>query len=203
MFLPQSVQQSPLVRRRFVVLDRDGTINVDRHYLSDPAQLELLPAAAEGLRQMQAIGLGLIVITNQSGIGRGVFDWVHLNFIHRRLCDLLREEGVYLEGIYVCPHRPDDQCDCRKPKTGLLKRAAHEKGFALADCFVIGDKAADIELGQSVGAVTFLVRTKYRPQLAPEGTILPNYVVDDVQEAAQVVHYLLSAHERYRPNDHP
>ncbi len=116
-------------QRRFVVLDRDGTINVDRHYLSDPDQMELLSGATAGLRAMRAMGLGLVVVTNQSAIGRGYFDLARLEEIHNRLRDLLAAERVELDGIYVCPHLPDDGCDCRKPLPGLLRRAAAELAF--------------------------------------------------------------------------
>ena len=182
-------------RRRFVVLDRDGTINVECEYLSDPDQVVLLPRAANGLRQLSERGLGLIVITNQSAVSRGFFDQARLDLIHRRLCELLEAEGVPLDGIYVCPHRPEDDCRCRKPRPGLLEQAAQELGFDPQACFVIGDKACDIELGQQVGATTFLVRTGYGAQVAAEDTVTSDYVVDDVWDAAQIIERLLSADE--------
>ena len=97
-----------MLPQRFVILDRDGTIIVERCYLSDPAQVELIPGAGAALRQLSEIGLGLVVITNQSGIGRGYFDRSRLDLIHRRLCELLEAEGVRLDGIYTCPHVPED-----------------------------------------------------------------------------------------------
>ena len=178
-------------RRRFVVLDRDGTTIVERHYLSDPLQVELIPGAASGLRQLSEMGLGLAVITNQSAVGRGFFDQARLALIHQRLRELLDAEGVQLDGIYVCPHRPEDACRCRKPETGLLELAAQELGFDPQASFLIGDKAIDIELGQRVGATTFLVRTGYGAQVAAENTVIPDYVVDDVWDAAQVIKRLL------------
>ena len=180
-----------MTRRRFVVLDRDGTINVECEYLLDPDQVELLPGAANGLRQLSEMGLGLVVITNQSAIGRGFFDEARLALIHQRLCELLEAEGVYLDGIYFCPHTPEDDCPCRKPRPGLLELAAQELDFDPQACFVIGDKAIDIELGQRVGATTFLVRTGYGAQVAAENTVIPDYVVDDVWDAAQVIKRLL------------
>jgi D-glycero-D-manno-heptose 1,7-bisphosphate phosphatase len=176
-----------MTRRRFVVLDRDGTIIVERHYLSDPEQVALLPMVASGLRQLREMGLGLVVVTNQSGIGRGFFDTTRLALIHRRLCALLKRDGIQLDGIYFCPHTPEDDCVCRKPKTGLLERAAKELDFDPEDSFVIGDKPCDIELGQRVGAATFLVRTGYGAQVAADPTVSPDYVVDGVWEAAQVI----------------
>lgn len=178
--------------RRFVVLDRDGTVIVERHYLSDPRLVELLPGAAAGLRALRDLGLGLVVITNQSAIGRGFFDQARLHAIHRRFSELLRVEGVRLDGIYVCPHRPEARCACRKPGTALLERAARELRFDPRSSFVIGDKACDIELGRKVGATTFLVRTGYGAQTLADLALAPDYVVDDVRHAASVIRTLLA-----------
>ncbi|MFQ5488638.1 MAG: D-glycero-alpha-D-manno-heptose-1,7-bisphosphate 7-phosphatase, partial [Gammaproteobacteria bacterium] len=177
-------------QRPFVVLDRDGTLIVERHYLSNPAQVELIPEAARGLRQLEKMGLGLVVVTNQSGIGRGFFDQARLNLIHRRLQGLLEAKGVHLDGIYVCPHRPEDNCRCRKPGTGLLELAAQELHFDPQASFVIGDKPCDIELGQRIGATTLLVRTGYGARVAAEGKVAPDYVVDHLGQAAQVIRRL-------------
>lgn len=181
-----------MARRHFVVLDRDGTIIVERHYLSDPCQVELFPGTARGLRQLARMGLGLVIMTNQSGIGRGFFDESRLEQIHRRLQELLAAEGVYLNGIYYCPHTPDEHCLCRKPKTGLIDKAAQELNFNPQDSFVIGDKPCDIELGQQVGATTLLVRTGYGAEVAASGAIAPDYVVDDLWEAAQLIEQLVT-----------
>lgn len=189
-----------MTQRRFVVLDRDGTINVERQYLSDPSQMELIPRVAGALRQLAEMGLGLVVVTNQSAIGRGFFDEGHLGLIHQRLRELLEAERVYMDGIYVCPHRPENDCSCRKPRPGLLELAARELGFDPQTCFVIGDKACDIELGRGVGATTFLVRTGYGIQVAAENTLTPDYVVDDVWKAAQVIKRLLAEDEETKVN---
>ena len=185
-----------MTQQRFVVLDRDGTIIVEREYLSDPRQVELIPGAASGLRQLSEMGLGLVVITNQSAVGRGFFDQLRLDLIHQRLRELLHAEGVYLDGIYVCPHMPEDNCLCRKPKTGLLELAAKELGFNPQASFVIGDKACDIELGQRAGATTFLVLTGYGAQVASESRVSPDHVVANLENAAQVIRHLLTMGER-------
>jgi len=184
--------------QRFVLLDRDGTIIQERHYLSDPAQVELIRNAANGLRRLSLIGLGLIVITNQSGIGRGFFDAAQLSLVHRRLAELLAREGVYLNGMYHCPHTPLDDCPCRKPRPGLVMRAAAEWAFDPQSAFVIGDKPCDIELGQRLGATTFLVRSGYGAQVATEATVNPDYIVDGIWEAALVIEDLLSSDERIK-----
>ncbi len=142
---------------RVVILDRDGTVVFDRHYLSDPAGLEFLPGAAEGLRAMYASGYRLVVITNQSGIGRGLFSMLAMQQMNARLMQMVDEAGAHLERIYVCPHRPEDHCDCRKPRPKLLLDAAAELGFAPERSVVIGDKQSDVEFGAAVGATTMLV----------------------------------------------
>jgi D-glycero-D-manno-heptose 1,7-bisphosphate phosphatase len=173
--------------RRFVVLDRDGTIIAERHYLSDPAQVELLPGAAEGLRRMAALGLGLIVVTNQSGVARGYFDLQRVDEIHARMRTLLAAEHVKLDGIYVCPHAPDADCTCRKPRAGLVLAAAAQLHFAPRECFVIGDKPCDIELGQALSATTILVRTGYGAEHEAAGSVRPDHVVDDLCAAAELI----------------
>ena len=185
-----------MTKRRFVVLDRDGVIIVERQYLSEPRQVELIPGAASGLRQLSEMGLGLVVITNQSAVGRGFFDQARLDLIHRRLRELLEAKGGYLNGVYSCPHTPEDDCPCRKPRPGLLELAAQELDFDPQVCFVIGDKACDIELGQRVGATTFLVRTGYGAQVAAEGIATPDYVVDDLEEAARVIGRLVAEEQK-------
>jgi D-glycero-D-manno-heptose 1,7-bisphosphate phosphatase len=179
-----------MIPRRYVLLDRDGTVIVERHYLADPEQVELLPNAAAGLRMMQALGYGLLIITNQSGIGRGYFDEACLARIHQRMYDLLCAEQITLNGIYYCPHAPDVQCACRKPLPGLVEQAARELGFEPSACVMIGDKAADIELGQRIQAVTMLVRTGYGKQEEAKASLHPDYIVDDLGAAALVLRNL-------------
>ena len=179
------------VRRGVVALDRDGTLNVERHYLADPAQVELVDGAAEGLRHLRRLGLELLVITNQSGVGRGYFTEGTLNEVHRRLRECLAAEGVELGGIYVCPHLPTDGCGCRKPGPGLLERAARERGFDPRDAFVIGDKASDVEMGRRAGSTTFLVRTGYGAEVAATDEVTADFVVDDLRQAARVIEGLV------------
>ncbi|HEY8154721.1 MAG TPA: HAD family hydrolase [Myxococcota bacterium] len=177
--------------RRFVLLDRDGTLIVEKHYLAEPEQVELIAGAAEGLRRLAARGLGLAVLTNQSGIGRGFFDAARLAEIHERLVSRLREEGVALDGVFVCPHHPDQGCDCRKPRTGLALRAAAELGFEPSRAFVVGDQASDIGLGRALGAATLLVRTGHGAETLARGEARPDHVVADLKEAAERIESLL------------
>jgi D-glycero-D-manno-heptose 1,7-bisphosphate phosphatase len=183
-------------KKPFVVLDRDGTIIVERHYLSDPSQVELIPGAAEGLAQLAIMGLGLVVVTNQSGIGRGYFDEARLHQIHHRMCELLATHGVWLSGIYSCPHTPEDHCTCRKPRPGLVERAARELDFDPTEAFVIGDKPCDIELGQRIGAATLLVRSGYGAQVEAAGTAEPDCIVNNIRDASIVIAELVHQHRQ-------
>lgn len=178
-------------RRRYAVLDRDGTIIVEKNYLSDPSQVELLSSAAKGLREMSSLGLGLVVVTNQSGIGRGYFTGSMLDQIHQRLTDLLGQHGVYLDGIYHCPHTPQDECECRKPKLDLLLRAAKENNFEPSACFVVGDKGSDIQLGKGVGATTILVNTGYGQETAKDPDVQPDFTVSGLSEVSETILSLL------------
>jgi D-glycero-D-manno-heptose 1,7-bisphosphate phosphatase len=181
--------------QRFAILDRDGTIIEERNYLSAPDQVQLIPGAAEAMRGMRNDGLGLAVVTNQSGVGRGYFDLDRLNEINQRMCQLLEMEGVRLDSIYFCPHTPDDSCNCRKPKPGMIEQAAKELKFDPAQCLVVGDRETDIELGQNVGATTFLVATGYGAETNSKQLAQPDYLVNDLLEASQVMRTLVSKNQ--------
>lgn len=182
-------EPSPPGHRRpgAVLLDRDGVLNVECHYLGHPDQVELIPGVAQGLRHMQALGLSLAVVTNQSGIGRGYFDLDRLGQVHDRLRELLEKEGVTLDGIYYCPHVPEDACTCRKPGIGLAARAAEELGFDPGRTVLIGDKRCDIDMGRRYGSTTILVTTGYGAQALAGGDVQPDYVADDLVEAARLI----------------
>ena len=178
-----------LSEKPVVVLDRDGTIIEEREYLSDAAGVRLIPGAAEALRDLKKMGFGLVMITNQSGVARGFFTEAVLQQIHARLEQLLAETGVRLDGIYICPHRPEENCGCRKPKLGLMQQAASDLGFTPERSIVIGDKPSDIEMGRNAGAVTFLVRTGYGAGAEAAQGSLADFVVDDLPAAAQVIRH--------------
>jgi D-glycero-D-manno-heptose 1,7-bisphosphate phosphatase len=171
--------------RRYVLLDRDGTLIVERNYLARVEEIELLPNTLAGLRRLTQLNLGLVVVTNQSGIARGYFGWPEVHAIHEHLTRLFADNGVSLAGFYVCPHDPDEVCACRKPEPGLALTAAQELHFDPATAFVIGDKPCDIDLGKRLGATTFLVRTGYGEQYAKGSNA--DHIVTDVLEAAEVI----------------
>ena len=131
------------------------------------------------------------IITNKSGVARGYFDLERLEQVHARLRELLAAEGATVDGIYICPHGPDDECACRKPLPGMIDQAAADHGFDPACAFVIGDKAVDIGLGQAVGATTFLVRTGYGRDYEAKGTAA-SHVVDDLRAAAAIITVLVA-----------
>jgi D-glycero-D-manno-heptose 1,7-bisphosphate phosphatase len=169
---------------RIAILDRDGTIVIDRGYLDDPSGLEFEPGAAEGLQWLYSHGYRLVVITNQSGVGRGYFPLERLQAMNARLNEMVERAGARLESIYFCPHSPDTGCDCRKPAQGLLRHAATELGFDPASAFVIGDKETDIEFGRRAGATTLLISPK---PLASALRIQPDIIVSNLMEAARAV----------------
>ena len=168
--------------KRAVFLDRDGTVIVDKHYLCEPEGVELLPGAAEGLRHMRSLGLALVLVSNQSGVGRGYFGLDAVERVHKRLVEMLEAQGVRLDGIYFCPHGPEESCSCRKPAPGLIERAARELGLCASASFVVGDKPCDVDLGLRVGATTLLVRG--RQQGNEDLGCAPHFVVADLDEAA-------------------
>jgi D-glycero-D-manno-heptose 1,7-bisphosphate phosphatase len=142
---------------KLVILDRDGTLVLDRGYMDDPALLEFAPGAADALRWWHEHGYRMVVITNQSGVGRGYFSAERVEEMNVRLHAMVEALGFRLERIYYCPHRPEAGCNCRKPALGLLIQAASELGFNSRRVVVIGDKQSDIEFGQCAGAKTILI----------------------------------------------
>ena len=168
------------MRKRYVLLDRDGTIIVEKHFLSRPEDVELLPGSAEALRLLEKHGFGLIVTTNQSGVGRGLMTIGQLEAVHRRISQL----APCIRTFYYCPHTPSDGCACRKPAPELGRRAAAEFGFSLADAFVIGDKASDIAFGRACGAKTIQVMTGYG---AREFTQTADWTADDLLAASRIL----------------
>lgn len=172
-----------------VFADRDGTICFDRHYLADPAGLELIPTVAEGIKKLNDAGIPVIVITNQSGIGRGYFTEQQLGSIHQKMEDLLAEQGARVNDIFYCPHLPDSGCDCRKPRPGMLLQAQEEYGFDLKRSFVIGDRMLDVEMAHAVGAKAVLVPepgNQYRVEKEIENSLeTPDYATDTFTNAVE------------------
>lgn len=177
----------PAEGRPAVFLDRDGTVNEEVAYLRHPDQLVLLPGAAEAIGMLRQAGLPVVIITNQSGVARGLISAENLPRIRMRLSELLAGAGTAVDGYYVCPHHPEQGCACRKPAPGLVLQAARELGLTPARSWVVGDNACDVQLGHGVGATTLLVLTGHgRAQLAawPSGCARPCAVCADLRAAA-------------------
>ncbi len=184
------------MKRPVVFLDRDGTINEEVGYLKDPSELRLLPKVAEGLSLLKEAGFALVVITNQSGVARGYFDVETVERVNKRLTELLEKEGVTLDGIYFCPHHPDDACKCRKPELGLVHKAAEELNLDLNRAFVVGDRDVDVQLAKRLKAVSVLVLTGFGQRdlnrllmqtRKGDFCFTPDIVAEDLLQAAQKI----------------
>ncbi len=145
---------------RLVILDRDGVINQDSDdYIKGPSEWKPLPGSLAAIAALNKAGFKVVVASNQSGLGRGLFTADDLDAIHRKMHDAISTAGGRLDGIYYCPHRPEDDCGCRKPRPGLLKRIAADFDTDLAGVPFIGDSGQDLDAARAVGARPILVRT--------------------------------------------
>jgi D-glycero-D-manno-heptose 1,7-bisphosphate phosphatase len=151
-----------------VFLDRDGVVIEDTHYIDSIDRVHLVPGSAEAITALNRAGWPVVIVTNQAGIAKGFFPVETMNKIHVHLGELLRAHGGKVDGIYFCPHHPEGElveyrrdCECRKPKPGMLLRAATELGLDLTRSWMIGDRISDLEAGSAAGCRTVLVRTGY------------------------------------------
>lgn len=168
-----------------VFLDRDGTIIVERHHLTDPGAVTLIDGAAEGIRLLRLLGYTVAVVTNQSVVGRGLCDTEAVHRVHRRMLELLTHAGAHVDAVLFCPHHPNDGCACRKPRPGLLLEAKCQLGVSLHRSIVIGDKPCDLQAGTAVGAYRILVRTGYGRHHEKTVGSEADLVVDGVLDAAR------------------
>jgi D-glycero-D-manno-heptose 1,7-bisphosphate phosphatase len=176
------------VSRRFVLLDRDGTINEEIGHISSVDDIRPIPGSIDAMRRLGSLGLGIAIVTNQANVGRGLLAPERLEEIHAHLRQVLADGGVEVDGIYVCPHRPEDGCSCRKPRPGLAERAAAELGFELGAAFVVGDHAADVGLARAIGATGILVRTGHgEEELAFGAGRDADAVVADLAAAVELI----------------
>jgi D-glycero-D-manno-heptose 1,7-bisphosphate phosphatase len=185
-----------VARRPAVFIDRDGTLTEEVGYVNHPSRLRLLPRSAEAVRRLNGAGIAAVVATNQAGIARGYFSEDVMHAVHERLVGELKDAGAHLDGLYVCPHHPSEgappfrtDCDCRKPKPGLLVRAARELDLDLSDSAMVGDKASDLLVAPAVGASAILVLTgygqgewEYRRQ---HFSVTPDHVAADLLDAVE------------------
>lgn len=174
--------------RPAVFVDRDGTLIEEVGYVNHPSRVRLLPGAAEAVRDLRLAGRAVVVVTNQAGIGRGYLSHDLVAAANAELVRHLAAAGTEVDAIYVCPHHPDDGCDCRKPAPGLLVRAAAELELDLGRSVMVGDKPSDLEAGAAAGVPGILVLTglgrgewEYRRDKFP---VQPDRVAVDLREAA-------------------
>ncbi len=181
-----------VTRRPAIFLDRDGTIIELRDYLRSLDEIVLLPRAAEGLKLLADAGYLLIIITNQSGVARGYFDEEFVRAANDKLNEMLERRGVAIDAVYYCPHHPmygsegyKVDCNCRKPKPGMISKAAADFDIDLRRSWVIGDNEPDIKLAANAGLRSVLVRTGYGGALAVQEYVCAKIVAADLYEAAE------------------
>lgn len=174
-------------KNKYIILDRDGTLIEEKNYLHDPDQVSLLPGVIEGLKKLASAGYKFIVLTNQSGIGRGYFKESDMFLVNDRLSAILSEEEIRITRFYYCPHKPEEECRCRKPRLGMVHDACSELGLSFEDIdYVIGDKKSDVELADNIKIKSVLVMTGYGRTSIKEG-VSATYIAEDLDQAADLI----------------
>jgi len=169
-----------------IFLDRDGTLIKEVGYLKNPEQVELLPGVVEGLRLLNTYKLHSVVVTNQSGIGRGLMTIHDVEAVNKRFLTLLNQQSIQLSGLYYCPHSPELNCFCRKPRPGLLQQASSDLGIPWQGGISIGDRFRDVELCQNNGGKGILVLTGYgQASLVEHQGIPADFVAPNFQTAVE------------------
>jgi D,D-heptose 1,7-bisphosphate phosphatase len=185
------------MKNKAIFLDRDGTINIDGPYLADPEKFIMYSGVGEGVKALKENGFKIIVITNQSGIARGYFTEEILEQIHEKMRKEFKKFDVELDGIYYCPHHPNDNCECRKPKTQLFETAIREHSIDVTRSYMIGDKIQDVIAGKKIGVKTILISNLPSEQIyQKEGkSYIPNHVATNF---TQTVEWILCNKEKGR-----
>ena len=167
--------------RGAVFLDRDGVLNYNRRdHIKEPEEYVPIPRAAEAVARLKEAGWSVIVVSNQSGLARGLFDEKALAATMTKMQSILEAAGGGAEAVYYCPHAPGAGCECRKPAPGLLLRAAREHGLDLGSSYLIGDKECDIECGRAAGVRTILVETGLPEERPDAAVVRPDYRARDL-----------------------
>lgn len=180
------------MKQRAVFLDRDGTIMEDTNYVGSVDRVVLIDDAATALKRLREAGYRLFIITNQSGVGRGFFSREAVDQIHTHLDAEFARAQVAFDRYYVCPHHPEDGCACRKPQPKHLLDAAAAYDLDLARCYMIGDRASDVQAGQRAGTRSILVLTGAGRETQARGEVAPDFVAADL---AAAVDWILSQPE--------
>jgi len=181
---------------RAVFIDRDGTINEEMGYVNHLDRFTLLPRTTKAIRLINDNGLKAVVVTNQSGVARGMFPESLVGEVHRKMENLLRADGAHVDGIYYCPHHPDfgppeyrKRCQCRKPATGMIERACNDLGIDPTKSYMIGDRIMDMDFGHKIGTRGILVLTGYgKGELAyrdGQWREKPSFIAKDLYDAVR------------------
>jgi histidinol-phosphate phosphatase family protein len=168
---------------KIVFIDRDGTIIVEKDFIKSLDEIQFIPGSVEAIKNLKVLGYKIIVVSNQSGIGRGILTEKMVKEVNDSFIHQLRERGTPIDALYYCPHSPEDDCDCRKPETGMIRRAVTEHKLNLDNAVVIGDKLSDIEMGRRIGAKSILVLTGYgkkEQEKLRNATIKPDFIANDL-----------------------
>ncbi|RLF36497.1 MAG: D-glycero-beta-D-manno-heptose-1,7-bisphosphate 7-phosphatase [Thermoplasmata archaeon] len=181
-----------IMGNKAVFIDRDGTINVNVEYLDNPDDFQMYPGVAEGIKVLRDNGFKVIVVTNQSGIARGYFTEKILEGIHQKMRKELMKKGADVDGIYYCPHHPNDNCDCRKPNTGLIEKAVEDLDIDLQRSYMIGDRMLDVEAGYRMGLKTVLIpenweKVRDEMKMSP---VKPDYICDSFYKGVKWIIYI-------------
>jgi len=170
-----------------VFLDRDGVINEEVEYLTDTKDVQLISGAAEAIKRLNDAGFKVMAITNQSAVARGMISEEDLKKINEKIASLVADSGGEIDKFYYCPHHPDftGSCECRKPKPGMLLKAAEEFGIKLKSSYLIGDTKSDIGAGKAAGCTTILVLTGYGKEDQEEAGA--DYVEEDLSAAVKLI----------------
>jgi D-glycero-D-manno-heptose 1,7-bisphosphate phosphatase len=179
-----------------VFLDRDGTLIVEKEYLSDPVEVCLETDVVEGLALLREHGHPLIVLSNQSGIGRGLFLATDAQRVNDRVAGILRSYGVEILAWYLCPHGPEFGCACRKPQAGMAVAAARDWDLELAGSYVVGDKRVDLELADTIGATGILVTTGHGRDAVDWARDAGRPMFDSVLSAAKYILHTVATSPR-------
>lgn len=169
-----------------IFFDRDGTVNIDKNYVYLPIDLEFLPNAVKGLKRFQKRGFLLIIITNQSGIGRGFYSEREYKNLMDEFYKRLGERGIKITADYYCKHDPKDSCDCRKPNSLLIKKAIKKHKIDVSKSYFIGDKTTDILAGEKLGLTTVLVLTG-KAGKDNQYKVKPDFICENLYEASKVI----------------
>ncbi len=170
---------------KYVFLDRDGVINERRldDYVRSPDQLRFVPGSLDQLARLTRAGYHIVVVSNQQGIGKGLFTWRDLDEVTAAVRTAVEEAGGRIDAFYYCPHLDEEGCECRKPRPGLLLRAAHELSIHPSDTYMVGDRMSDVIAGHAAGCKTILITAAAPSEIG----VQPDHMVSSLAEAVDII----------------